>query len=68
MTESWRVLLRTRTLLFTALFACLFLVLIGRLAHLQIARHDELLRLAERQRSKAIALRPQRGLILDRHG
>lgn len=68
MTESWRLRLRTRTLLFTALFACLFLVLIGRLAHLQIARHDELLRLAERQHSKAVALRPQRGLIFDRHG
>ena len=67
MTGSWGNLLRTRTLLLTALFACLFLLLVGRLAYLQILKHEELLRLAERQRSKTIPLRAQRGPILDRH-
>ncbi|MBI2153890.1 MAG: penicillin-binding protein [Candidatus Rokubacteria bacterium] len=60
--------LRSRALILFVLFACALLALIGRLAYLQVVRHDELSRLAERQRSKTITLRPKRGPVLDRHG
>lgn len=60
--------LRSRALILAALFACALLALVGRLAFLQIVKHEELSRLAERQRSKEIILRPKRGPILDRHG
>ena len=59
---------RSRALVLTG---CLLLVLgaiVLRLGHLQILRHDELARLAERQYSKTIPLRPERGPILDRNG
>src|SRR5574337_815951 len=60
--------LRSRVLILAALFACAFLALIGRLLFLQVIKHDELARLAERQRSKTIALRPERGPVVDREG
>jgi cell division protein FtsI (penicillin-binding protein 3) len=59
---------RRRALVLTG---CLLLILgaiVVRLGYLQILRHDELARLAERQYSKTIPLRPERGQILDRHG
>ena len=46
----------------------LFGTIVLRLGYLQILRHDELARLAERQYSKTIPLRPERGAILDRNG
>mgnify|MGYP001557999692 CR=1 FL=1 len=60
--------LRSRALILFVLFACALLALIGRLAYLQVVKHEELSRLALRQRSKTITLRPKRGPILDRHG
>ncbi len=60
--------LRSRALILTALFACALLALVGRLVFLQIIKQDELSRLAERQRSRTITLRPERGPILDRGG
>ncbi len=68
MTEPLGGSLRSRAFILFALFACALLALIGRLAFLQVFRHDELTRLADRQRSKTITLRPKRGPILDRHG
>jgi cell division protein FtsI (penicillin-binding protein 3) len=68
MTEPLGGSLRSRALILAALFACALLALVGRLAFLQIVKHEELSRLAERQRSKEIILRPKRGPILDRHG
>jgi len=60
--------LRSRTLILAALLACAFLGLIARLAVLQVVKHESLTRLAERQHSKTISLRPKRGSIADRRG
>ena len=60
--------LRSRTLIFAACLACAFVVLLGRLAYLQIVKHDEYARLAENQHAKTVPLRPKRGPILDRTG
>ncbi len=60
--------LRSRALILFVFFACALLALIGRLAYVQVVKHEEFSRLAERQRSKTITLRPKRGPILDRHG
>lgn len=68
MSEPLAGSLRSRALLLLALFVSALLALTGRLVYLQILRHDELARLAERQHSKTITLRPKRGPILDRTG
>ena len=60
--------LRTRVLILAALLAVAFGGLTGRLAWLQIVRHGELARLAERQYSRTVVLHAQRGPIVDRHG
>jgi len=60
--------LRNRTLVLAAFLGCAFLGLLGRLAYLQILKHDEYSRLAETQHAKTIPLRPRRGPILDRNG
>jgi cell division protein FtsI (penicillin-binding protein 3) len=60
--------LRTRTLIVAGIFAVAFLGLLGRLGYLQVIKHDEYLRLADGQHAKTVALRPKRGLILDRNG
>jgi cell division protein FtsI (penicillin-binding protein 3) len=60
--------LRTRTLIFAACLALAFLGLVGRLAYLQVWKHDEYARLAENQHAKTVPLRPKRGPILDRAG
>ena len=60
--------LRTRTLIFAACLALAFLGLLGRLAYLQVWKHDEYARLAENQHAKTVPLRPKRGPILDRGG
>jgi cell division protein FtsI (penicillin-binding protein 3) len=59
---------RSRTLVLTAVLVLLLGAIVARLGYLQIVRHDELSRLAERQYSKTIPLRPERGPIFDRHG
>ena len=68
MTELRAEGLRSRTLIFAACLACAFVVLLGRLAYLQILKHDEYSRLAENQHAKTVPLRPKRGPILDRGG
>src|SRR3989304_8974659 len=60
--------LRSRTLIVAACGACAFLGILGRLAFLQIVKHDEYSRLAESQHAKTVALRPKRGPIVDRAG
>jgi cell division protein FtsI (penicillin-binding protein 3) len=60
--------LRSRAVIIAAVFACAFVVVIGRLAFLQVVRADELRRAAERQYSTTVTIRPKRGVILDRHG
>ena len=42
--------------------------IVGRLAFLQVAKHDELLRLAQSQQQKTIAIEATRGSIFDRTG
>ena len=59
---------RSRALVLAGCLVLLFSAIIVRLGYLQILRHDELRRLAERQYSKTIPLRPERGPILDRNG
>jgi cell division protein FtsI (penicillin-binding protein 3) len=59
---------RDRALILAALIACAFVGLSGRLAYLQIVKHDEYARLAENQHAKTIPLTPRRGPILDRNG
>lgn len=59
---------RSRALALTAVLVLLFASIVGRLGYLQVVRHDELSRLAERQYSKTIPLRPERGPIFDRNG
>lgn len=67
MTES-KSRFRTRALLLTGVLVAVHGAVIARLGYLQLLRHDELARLAERQYSKTIALKPKRGPIFDRHG
>jgi cell division protein FtsI (penicillin-binding protein 3) len=59
---------RSRALVLTGCLLLLLGAIVVRLGYLQILRHDELARLAERQYSKTIPLRPERGPILDRNG
>jgi cell division protein FtsI (penicillin-binding protein 3) len=60
--------LRSRALVFAACLALAFLGLLGRLAYLQVFKHEEYSRLAESQHAKTVPLRPKRGPILDRAG
>jgi cell division protein FtsI (penicillin-binding protein 3) len=66
MSETSR--LRTRTLVLTGVLAAVHVAVVLRLGHLQLVRGDELSRVAERQYSKTIPLKPKRGPIVDRHG
>jgi cell division protein FtsI (penicillin-binding protein 3) len=59
---------RRRTVVVALLVACAFLVLLGRLAVLQVVKHEEYARLADSQHAKTIPLKPRRGTIVDRHG
>ena len=59
---------RSRALVLTGCLLLLLAAIVVRLGYLQILQHDELGRLAERQYSKTIPLRPERGPILDRNG
>ena len=68
MTELRAEGLRSRALIFAACLACAFLGLLGRLAYLQVYKHDEYSRLAESQHAKTVPLRAKRGPILDRSG
>ncbi len=60
--------LRLRTLFLAAVLGVAFVGLIGRLAYLQVIRHEEYLRIADSQHAKTVPLKPKRGPILDRSG
>jgi cell division protein FtsI (penicillin-binding protein 3) len=68
MTDSRAAGLRSRTLILAVFVACAFLGLFGRLTYLQVLKHDDYTRLAERQHAKTIPLTPKRGPIVDRTG
>ena len=59
---------RHRIFVFTVVAAVCFLLLLLRLAYLQIWRHDDLLAQAESNRTASVPVVPNRGLILDRNG
>ena len=59
---------RHRIFVFTMVVAVCFLLLLLRLAYLQIWRHDDLLAQAESNRTASVPVVPNRGLILDRNG
>ena len=52
----------------SVIVGCLVLVLIARLAHLQIFEHGHFTTLSENNRVKLVPIPPRRGLIFDRHG
>src|SRR5262245_14091295 len=58
----------SRLRLVVGCFAFLFCAIFFRLAVLQVFQHTRLRELAERQYSRQITVRPERGRILDRHG
>jgi cell division protein FtsI (penicillin-binding protein 3) len=68
MTDSRAAGLRSRTLILAVFVGCAFLGLFGRLTYLQVLKHDDYTRLAERQHAKTIPLTPKRGPIVDRTG
>ena len=59
---------RTRALVLTGVLVAAHLAVLVRLGYLQLVRHEELARAAERQHSKTIPLRSKRGPIFDRQG
>ena len=59
---------RPRLGLVVGLFFMSFLILIGRLFIVQVARHATLQAQASRQFARPVTLQPERGRILDRHG
>lgn len=63
--EKWT---RVRIIILAGLFACCFLVVGGRSFCLQVLKHDQLVKLAERQYNRTVPLVPARGGIYDRTG
>jgi cell division protein FtsI (penicillin-binding protein 3) len=59
---------RPRLGLVLGIFFTSFLILIGRLFIVQVARHATLQAQASRQFARPVTLHPERGRILDRHG
>ncbi len=62
-----RQMLRVRLWLVGGVFACLFVVLVGRAVHLQVFQHKELSARAQRQFLKQVEVTPRRGIIFDRN-
>lgn len=63
--EKWT---RYKIVLIGAIFGLLFLTLTGRAFYLQILKHEELIKKAEKQHQRIVPLTPARGDILDRNG
>lgn len=61
-------LFRRRVLIFAAFFGILTLILIGRLAYLQIIQHAHYTTLSDQNQLALIPIEPNRGLIYDRNG
>jgi len=59
---------RARIFVISLVVLVCFVLLIMRLAYLQIWRHDELRAQAENNRTSVVPIVPNRGLILDRNG
>ena len=59
---------RVRVFVVSVVVLVCFLLLIARLAYLQVWRHDDLRAQAESNRTAIVPIAPNRGLILDRNG
>jgi len=66
--EADLALFRNRTLVAVLAVLFAFGLLVARMLHLQVKRHDELLAQAESNRTAVLPVVPNRGQILDRHG
>jgi cell division protein FtsI (penicillin-binding protein 3) len=65
---EWRVTLRSRLLVFTAVFAAWTVAIEARLLYLQVWDHAEMVARAENQQTKTVKQAPKRGEIVDRNG
>lgn len=63
--EKWA---RVRIVIIGTLFGLLFLSVTGRAFYLQILKHEELIKKAEKQHQRIVPLTPARGAIMDRNG
>lgn len=63
--EKWA---RVRIVIIGTFFGLLFLSVTGRAFYLQILKHEELIKKAEKQHLHRVELTPARGAILDRNG
>lgn len=59
---------RKRILILAVFFGILFLCVIGQAFRLQILKHEDMLKKADRQHQRIVPLTPARGAILDRNG
>jgi cell division protein FtsI (penicillin-binding protein 3) len=59
---------RVRLWCIVGLFGIAFVVILGRLYHIQVLQYDELHERASQQYLRYVTLRSERGRILDRHG
>ncbi len=66
--DRWREVIRWRVLVTASLMLLWGLAIEGRLVHLQVFRHADLVERAARQQSRSIDTHPKRGEILDREG
>jgi cell division protein FtsI (penicillin-binding protein 3) len=64
---AWRSTIRQRVLIGGALLALWTALVEGRLAHLQVVRHGELMARADRQQKRTVDAPAKRGEIRDRH-
>ena len=63
--EKWA---RVRIIIIGTFFGLLFLSVAGRAFYLQILKHEELVKKAEKQHQRIVPLTPARGDIMDRNG
>jgi len=66
--RAWRVTLRRRLLVTAAIFGLWSTAIAGRLVHLQVVSHDDLVARAERQQLRTVTAPAKRGEIVDRNG
>ena len=66
--DRWREVIRRRVLVTASLMLLWGLAIEGRLVHLQVFRHADLVERAAQQQSRSIDTHPKRGEILDREG
>ncbi len=63
--EKWA---RLRIVIIGSFFGLLFLSVAGRAFYLQILKHEEMIKRADKQHQRIVPLTPARGAIMDRNG